>query len=85
MKLEALLKRVFFGKPVKGERVNYETFRCHTTIPGLVERPSEKEWKKEFKVSSQYSRFNPTGVWYGDETPEEYNNMLKAVLTGSYK
>ena len=84
MKLESLLKRIFFGTPVKGERVKKDhELRCYTTIPGLKPKPTEEEWKKEFKVSSQYSRFNPTGQWYGDETPEEYNNMLKAVLTGS--
>jgi hypothetical protein len=81
--MKKLLERIFFGTPAKGEKVNYETFRCHTTIPHGGPRPSEKEWKKEFNVSRQYSRFNPTGIWYGDETPEEYNNMLKAVLTGS--
>lgn len=83
MKVKALLERLVFGKPAQGEKVNYEYFRAYTTIPGLTPRPSEDEWKKEFKVSSQYSRFNPTGQWYGDETPEEYNNILKAVLTGS--
>ena len=84
MNLENLLKKLVFGEPVKGERVkaDYE-LRFNTAYPPQIERQSEKDWKKEFKVSSQYSRFNPTGQWYGDETPEEYNNMLKAVLTGS--
>lgn len=84
MDLQKLLTKLFFGTPVKGERVkeNYE-LRHSVTYPHGGARQSEAEWKKEFKVSSQYSRFNPTGQWYGDETPEEYNNMLKAVLTGS--
>jgi hypothetical protein len=84
MNLENLLKKLVFGTPVKGERVkaDYE-LRFNTAYPPQIERQSEKDWRKEFKVSSQYSRFNPTGQWYGDETPEEYNNMLKAVLTGS--
>jgi hypothetical protein len=81
MKVKSLLERIFFGPRVAGEPIG--SGRTVTTIPGLTPRPTEKEWKKEFKVSSQYSRFNPTGIWYGDEDPQEYNNMLKAVLTGS--
>lgn len=83
MKLKALLERICYGPRVKGEPIG--SGKTTLSISKLEPRPSEKEWKKEFKVSSQYSRFNPTGHWYGDETPEEYNNMLKAVLTGSVK
>lgn len=81
MKVKQLLERIFFGTRVKGEPIGKGTTTL--SISKLEPRPSEKEWKKEFKVSSQYSRFNPTGQWYGDETPTEYNNILKAVLTGS--
>lgn len=81
MKVKALLERIFFGPRVAGEPIGDP--KTSVTIPGLTPRPTEKEWKKEFKVSSQYSRFNPTGIWYSTQVPEEYNNMLKAVLTGS--
>jgi hypothetical protein len=81
MNLENLLKKLVFGTPVKGEPIGEP--KTKTTIPGLTPRPTEKEWRKEFNVGREYSRFNPTGIWYGDETPQEYNNMLKAVLTGS--
>lgn len=84
MNLETLLKKLFFGTPVKGERVKEDfEIRFNTAYPPQIERQSEKDWKKEFNVSAGYSRFNPTGKWYGDEAPEEYNDMLRRVLTGS--
>ena len=81
MNLETLLKRLVFGERVKGEPIGEPTIK--TTIPGLVPRPTEKEWRKEFNVGREYSRFNPTGHWYGDEQPSEYNDMLRRVLSGS--
>lgn len=84
MNLQKLLTKLLFGEPVKGERVKKDYELKHSvTYPHGGARQSEAEWKKEFKVSSQYSRFNPTGKWYDDETPEEYSDMLKRVLTGS--
>ena len=81
MNLETLLYRLVFGTPVKGEPIGEG--KTKITIPGLVPRPTEKEWRKEFNVGRGYSRFNPTGQFYGDETPNEYNDMLKRILTGS--
>ena len=89
MNLESMLKRICFGQPIKGERVKKDYELKHTTtIPGITPRPSEKEWKEEFKVSSQYSRFNPqsnfyTNEKYGDESVSEHNDMLRRVMTGS--
>ena len=81
MKVKALLERIFFGPRVKGEPIG--SGRTVITIPGLTPRPTEEEWKKDLNVSRQYSRFNPTGKWYGEGHSEDYNNLLKAVLTGS--
>lgn len=86
MKLKALLERVFFGKRVQGEPIG--SGKTTLSITKLEPRPSEKEWKKEFKVSSQYSRFNPQGNFYtnekyGDESVSEHNDMLRRIITGS--
>jgi len=81
MKLKNLLERLVFGERVNGEPIGEP--KVKTTIPGLIPRPTEKEWRKEFNVGGGYSRFNPTGIWYGDERPTEYNDMLRRVLTGS--
>ena len=48
MKVKALLERIFFGPRVKGEPIG--SGRTVITIPGLTPRPTEEEWKKEFKV-----------------------------------
>jgi len=86
MKIAKLLERICYGPRTSGERVkaDYEV-KLRTTIPGLVPRPSEKEWMKEFNVGSQHTRFeyNKTAQWYGDESPEEYDEMLRRILTGS--
>jgi hypothetical protein len=86
MKVKALLERIFFGPRVAGEPIGDP--KSSVTIPGLVERPTEAEWKKEFRVSSQYSRFNPQSNFYtkdkyGDESVEEHNDMLRRIITGS--
>jgi hypothetical protein len=83
MKVKALLERVFFGQRVAGEPVGEP--KSSLVIPGLTPRPTEAEWKKELNVSRQYSRFdlNPTHKFYGDESPVEYNDMLRRIITGS--
>ena len=83
MKVKALLERIFFGPRVKGEPIG--SGRTVITIPGLTPRPTEEKWKKDLNVSRQYSRFdlNPTHKFYGDESPVEYNDMLRRIITGS--
>ncbi len=81
MKVKELLERICYGPRATGEPIGEA--KLSTTIPGLVERPTETEWRREFNVSGQYSRFNPTGQWYGDESPKEYNHMLRDIITGS--
>jgi hypothetical protein len=78
--IKALLERIFFGPRVKGEPVG--SGKTITTIPGLVQKPTEKEWMKEFKAGSQYSRFIKQGTWY-EQATENYDNMLKRIVTGS--
>ena len=81
MKVKNLLERLVFGERVKGEPIGEPNTK--TTIPGLVPRPTEKEWRKEFNISSRYTRFDAQGNFYNNTGDEQQGNVLKIMLTGS--
>jgi hypothetical protein len=81
MKIKNLLERLVFGERVNGEPIGEP--KTKTTIPGLIPRPTEKEWKKEFNVSSRYTRFDAQGNFYDYAGDEQQGNVLKIILTGS--
>lgn len=59
------LKYLWLGNHTKGEPIG--SGRTVTVIPGLMERPSYEEWKKEFAVGSKYNRFEGTGSFIDTE------------------
>ena len=81
MKVKNLLERLVFGERVKGEPIGEPNTK--TTIPGLIQRPTESEWKKEFNVSARYTRFDAQGNFYNHAGDEQQGNVLKIILTGS--